>query len=87
MVELGPNLQVLDAKTHVLSSIVLQGSVGHDWAVYRGCRVEARLEQRRSPDGDIDEEAVGILQFRLKLSTTELLWKMPGLGLLDWFNM
>ncbi|ELK06121.1 hypothetical protein PAL_GLEAN10023700 [Pteropus alecto] len=36
-------------------------------------RMEARLEQRRSRNGDIDEEAVGIIQFRLKLRTIDLL--------------
>lgn len=36
-------------------------------AVTSGCRMEARLEQRRSQNRDIDEQAVGIVQFRLKL--------------------
>lgn len=52
-----------------------------------GCRMEASLEQRTSQNGGIDEGAVGIVQFRLQLRTTDLVWKLPGLGLLESFNM
>lgn len=49
--------------------------------------MEASLEQRVSENGVINEEAVGIVQSRLKLWTTDLVWKLPGLRLLDWFNI
>lgn len=40
----------------------------HDWgSVYSGCRMEASLGQRKSENGDINKEAVEIVQSRLKL--------------------